>query len=455
MEGKMRASMAKKSLIIGSVFLLFLLMASNASSEVEPVYAGWTVGDSWDDGSGTSYGTILRSTDSGETWTRQGADQIADVDLVGVFAVDPYTAWVVGNPDNGYATIYHTTDGGITWERKGSADDVPDIPLQKVHAAGDDVWVVGFGRDGQKSAVLHTSDGGTTWTNHIPSEYENVKFQGVYALDSETVWVTGGAAYDGQATILKTIDGGQNWTRQGWDIGGEIDHILGISAADADTAWAVGGDASFLLKTIDGGETWTNEPNPQGGSPYDLNEVYAVSTSTVWVAGDFGIYWSTDGGLSWDKHNAGPYIMGVSAVSSQEAWASGTGTDLCIYHTTDSGTTWTRIDQLNGVPLPGMNTISFATRPITDYLIDLMVEVVAFVEVNGYMNKGQGNALIVKLEHALDHLINDRRVATVNVLGAFSNQVEDFIQDGVLPSVLGWMLIDRASDFIELISSSL
>jgi hypothetical protein len=55
-EEKMRASMSKK-----------LLLAGNASSETEPVYAGWTVGDSWDDGFGTSYGTILRSTDSGET----------------------------------------------------------------------------------------------------------------------------------------------------------------------------------------------------------------------------------------------------------------------------------------------------------------------------------------------------------------------------------------------------
>jgi hypothetical protein len=63
----MRADMAKKSLIISIVFLLFVLLAGNASSEVEPIYAGWTVGDIWD-----GYGTILRSTDSGKTWSRQG-----------------------------------------------------------------------------------------------------------------------------------------------------------------------------------------------------------------------------------------------------------------------------------------------------------------------------------------------------------------------------------------------
>ncbi len=58
----MRASMSKKQLIIGIFFFLLLLLAGNAGGGVEPVYAGWTVGSSWD-----GYGTILRSTDSGET----------------------------------------------------------------------------------------------------------------------------------------------------------------------------------------------------------------------------------------------------------------------------------------------------------------------------------------------------------------------------------------------------
>lgn len=451
----MRASMSKKSLIIGIFFFMLLLLAGNASSEVEPIYAGWTVGDSWDDGSGTSYGTILRSTDSGETWIRQGADQIAEVGMMGVFAVDPYTAWVVGNSDNGYATIYHTSDGGITWERKGSSNEasvdyVPDVNLAKVHAAGDDVWAV------SKYAILHSSDDGATWTAWTTGD----GLQGVYTLDGKIVWVTGGTRPwvpypdNPYGIILKTTDAGQTWTSRDVDFDDSpgFDAILGISAVDADTAWAVGGGDSVLLKTTDGGATWTQGPDLGGWG--DLNEVYAVNSSTVWVAGDGGIFWSTDGGLNWDGHNAGPYIMGVSAVSSQEAWASGTGRDRSIYHTTNGGTTWTRIEQLNGEDLPDMNNISFATLPITDYLIDLMVEVVAFVEV-GYMNKGQGNALIVKLEHALDHLINDRRVATVNVLGAFSNQVDAFIQNGVLPGVLGYRLIDRANDFIELISSSL
>ena len=101
-------------------FAIGVLLACGASSEAAPYYAGWTVGSIWD-----GYGTILRSTDSGNTWTRQGAGQIANVNVGGVFAVDPYTAWVVGDSDGGYATIYHTTDGGSTWaklDQLGGAD---------------------------------------------------------------------------------------------------------------------------------------------------------------------------------------------------------------------------------------------------------------------------------------------------------------------------------------------
>jgi photosystem II stability/assembly factor-like uncharacterized protein len=453
MEGKMRASMSKKSLISCIFFFLFLLLAGNASSEVEPIYAGWTVGQPWN-----GYGTILRSTDSGKTWIHQAAGQIANVYLEGVFAVDPYTAWVVGDPDSGYATIYHTTDGGSTWERKGSPDTasanyVPDVGLAKVHAVGGDVWAVG-----NPGVILHTSDGGATWTNHIPDEYNDVQLQGVYVLDSNTVWATGGPAKDNHALILKTTDAGRTWTRQS---GGDVDdanHILGISAVDAYTAWAVGGPY-IALKTINGGETWTREPSPSSGAPYDLNEVYAVDPDTAWVAADFGIYWTTDGGLSWDSSaNYGLVgavaFMGVSAVSAQKAWGvyvHEPDPGLIVY-TTDGGAIWTIIDQLNDEDLPGLQNISFATLPINldDMIISLIGDVEQLVD-DGLLNKGQGNALIVKLERGLERLADDRLKPAINALDAFSNQVDAFVRGGVLPSEIGQELSDQVNNIIELL----
>lgn len=365
----MRVSMSNKSLISGIFFFLFLLLAGNACSGAEPIYAGWTVG-----GPSGGYGTILRSTDSGKTWIRQGAGQIAAMSLSGVFAVDPYTAWVVGAQESGYGTIYHTTNGGVTWQRKGSSNIgssnyVPNIEFLKVHAKGDDVWVVGTG------TILHTSDGGATWTNHIPEAYKDVVLQGVFVLDHDTVWVTGGSDIAGHAVILKTTNAGLTWTRQG---GVDVDnakHLLGISATDADVAWAVGGNYS-VLKTTNGGTTWTRDPIFSGLG--DINEVYAVSTSMVWVATDNTIYWTTDGGATWDNgtnHGLAGSIafMGISAVSAQKAWTSYCSFTGYIAYTSDGGTSWAKIDQLGGEGLPGLLTISFATQPISKFRWSLFV----------------------------------------------------------------------------------
>ena len=69
--------MPKTQLFTGFFLLFLVVLVGNAGAQTEPVYAGWTVGQSWD-----GYGTILRTTDSGKTWVRQGsASLIADAHL--------------------------------------------------------------------------------------------------------------------------------------------------------------------------------------------------------------------------------------------------------------------------------------------------------------------------------------------------------------------------------------
>lgn len=207
-------------------------------------YGGWTVGNPWSDG----HATILRSTDSGVSWVRQGVGQVADVPLSGVFAPDPFTAWVVGHAHDGYGTIYLTTDGGVTWTRRGSPADIPNADLSKVHAYGDHVWAVGNNEAIGVNVILHSSDGGVTWTNRAPAEFSAARLQGVFTPDGVTVWVAGGDL-DDHAPILKSDDGGLSWTRQSGGDVNQLDHVLGISAVDGNTAWAMGGGR---VTTVDG-----------------------------------------------------------------------------------------------------------------------------------------------------------------------------------------------------------
>jgi hypothetical protein len=143
--------------------------------------------------------------------------------------------------------------------------------------------------------------------------------------------------------------------------------------------------------------------------------------------------------------------MGICAVSAQEAWASHFFSYGAIFHTTNGGTSWTTIDQLDGEDLPGLFTISFAAQPITNYLIISLIEDVKQLVDDGFLNKGQGNALIVKLEHALDRLADDHLKAAINTLDAFSNQVDAFVQGGVLPPESGQDLSDQVNHIIELL----
>jgi len=321
-------------------------------------YAGWTVGNARD-----GYGTILRSTDSGRSWFRQGAGQIAGVDLSGVVAVDPDTAWVVGYTD-GYGTIYHTDDGGRTWQRKGTPAEIPDLDLKKVSSPdGETVWAVGG--DTTASTILHTSDGGLTWSDRIPPGYDESQLQGVSAPDPETVWVTGGCV-EGYPVILKSADAGSTWTRQS---GGDVartgnNHILGISALDRDTAWAIGGQSVsqgwFVLKTTDGGETWLIQTE----GAHDGNEIHAVDPETVWAVSDSVISWTFDGGGTWGGHNSYEYTMGISAVDSRLAWAVTTSWKGSIWRTEDGGENWTVLERLGGEDLPGLWTVSFSSQTV-------------------------------------------------------------------------------------------
>ena len=72
---------------------------------------------------------------------------------------------------------------------------------------------------------------------------------------------------------------------------------------------------------------------------------------------------------------------------------------------------------------------------------------------DGVLNQGQANALTSKLENVLDKLAKGNSNAAANQLGAFINQVEDFVSEGILTAEQGESLIKSAMLLVDALNA--
>lgn len=322
-----------------------LLMGGCGDESKSKDLSGWAVSGGAPVG---GYGVIIHTADDGKTWERQGnSEMIPSVTIDDVSAIDDMNAWVVGSSSevNGtrYGTILRTTDRGKSWIRQGLASGIPDVELSSISAADNDVaWAVGW-----SGVVLNTTDGGATWEQQAQGLYPDIEFESVYAYDQNTVWAVGGSHQQDQI-IIHTVDGGKTWVRQ-VDSGHAL---IDVHAYDSDTAWAVGRQGT-ILRTTDGGESWIDKAS--GTSPFfDFNAICAIDDQKAWMTTDSIIYYTDDGGDTWVDRGpvhlgADPgyvYYMGVTAADEKKVWVVtvNTGADQkgSIFHTEDGGETWSK-----------------------------------------------------------------------------------------------------------------
>lgn len=285
-------------------------------------------------------GTIYKSTDGGDTW-KEKPDGV-DASLKAVHFIDANTGWAVGSK----RTIIKTIDGGETWESQfsttqtGSLDNVWFIDAQTGMAAGWD----------PEGRLFRTTDGGQTWS---PVNFPSAWIKGMHFINATEGWAVGirattisasvdpfgNASYSifgKQATVWKTTDGGETWeetvfTSEVW--------LNGVYFEDENTGWAAG-EGGTLIHTDNGGQTWTQQVNPFGDQ-HDLYAIQGAGESTNWSAGDNGIVLQTtnDGALWNIKSGSGTlnHLYDVTFIDATTGWAVGNGS---IIHTDDGGMTW-------------------------------------------------------------------------------------------------------------------
>lgn len=224
-------------------------------------------------------GTILKTEDGGQTWSRKralsdtpgrdGNPRPLRANLMGIQMISETTGFIAGTEN----TILKTTDGGETWTGSSERARVGETRnnLEGIWFTSPTTgWIIGsFG------TLLRTTDGGETWEKQSPG-FDNNLF-GIHFLDETTGWISGQ-----EGLILHTADGGATWTQQETE---SYDDLHDITFVDANVGWAVGGFNS-VLHTTDGGKTWslTNIP----GSA-NLKGVHATDQNNCWTVNDWGV----------------------------------------------------------------------------------------------------------------------------------------------------------------------
>ncbi len=137
------------------------------------------------------------------------------------------------------------------------------------------------------------------------------------------LWAVGDAG-----RLLRTTDGGRTWRFS--RVPGRPT-LYALDIVDAARAFAVG-EGGTLLTTTDGGDSWAPLDFPSTQTLRTLD----VAGEALWVGGDDGLWYSNDGGTTWQTLLTTP--VRAWARSSQ-GWAAGTA-DGRVFLSTDGGATW-------------------------------------------------------------------------------------------------------------------
>jgi photosystem II stability/assembly factor-like uncharacterized protein len=285
-------------------------------------------------------GTIIKTTDGGQTWQEvfYGSQAINSFD----FAADQTTGIAIGY----YGTI-KTTDGGNTWNIINyDHNNSSSLSMDNLNTGID---VGDFGR------ISKTTDGGITWTD-LSHSLTNSYLASLQFPDPNTGYAVVSSE---PGSIIKTTDGGINWKKLTSGMNG---NFLSLYFTNSMTGYVTSYNYPNyeILKTSDGGNSW-NIINSTPSS-YLLRDIKFVSANTGFAVGDNGlILRTTNGGTTWNAISGNTNITLTSIDFFSSARGVIVGDGGTILKTSDGGTTWSLSD--NGIS-EGLNSVSSVNKTI-------------------------------------------------------------------------------------------
>lgn len=266
-------------------------------------------------------GTILKTTDSGYSWSIFTVDSLENI--ASFSFVNQREGWAVGSPQvPGHSTLLKTSDQGRTWVKQAVLPSGVNSVFFTSRTIG---WAV-------RNGIYKTIDGGLTWD---PQRQDpNYNTLSCFFLDSLHGWVVGSNGY-----IVKTVDGGDLWERK--YLGSLVDQLLSVYFVSDSVGW-VGGSANlgeaYIAKTVDGGETWQTQllSRPVG----IIQEIHFANDSSGWgISRNGDVVRSVDGGSNWSQLPVDQAQL--NAIHFRNGGVGYiAGTQGHIFKTTDAGNSW-------------------------------------------------------------------------------------------------------------------
>lgn len=282
----------------------------------------------WASGSG---GTILRTTDGGDTWTQVTVPNAAKLDFRDIDAFSDKVAYVLSIGNGELSRIFKTTDGGVSWAAQLTNTD-PKVFLDAMAFWSDGRGIAYSDSVDGQFVIFRTTDG-RTW-NRIPADAlpPALPNEGAYAASGTNVAVHGKNDVWIATTasrVLHSSDGGGTWSIAQTPIPtSAAAGIFSIAFRDALHGIAVGGDYQKELEAVDnaavtsdGGKTWTLA---KGLTGYRSVVAHVPRSKSSWIAvGPRGADMTSDDGRTWSALPGAGFDTFAFAPNGKIGWGAG------------------------------------------------------------------------------------------------------------------------------------
>jgi photosystem II stability/assembly factor-like uncharacterized protein len=291
-------------------------------------------------------GELLRSTDSGATWTVS----LRDV-AVRALVFDPATPGSVYAGGDRFGVLL-SRDGGATWKPAvhGLTATAPSALAVDAESGTLYLGVIGLRKEGQLTfnyslGVFRSDNGGQSWVAAHRGLGSAPLPPMVHRLvaDPETAEVLYAATDEG---VWKTVTGGRTWRKTKLPLATAND--LALDPRSPRTLYAVGAgaDGTFAAaKSTDGGATGSLlqvAPGTSASPPLAL-AVDPTFPARVYIGAAAGLFRSDDGGAGWHLININRSYSQIVVDPAQPATLIAPTFSEGFIRSRDSGGSWERV----------------------------------------------------------------------------------------------------------------